>query len=1270
MTDVADSSNPAGVAKEDGTTTGQADASQDIPTAGSKSDEADHNIEAVKSNGDKKPEVPGDDVNADGDSEAETLIQSPEKKRGLLANAPILKPSNDAAAIEKADETAIATDLSKKSRKRKRGNDDGEYEGSSQVSSPASSPLSSPVLHPRSQDSDSEASNQSGPRSARSNRVRRNVAKAESEGGQEDTAHAKTRKRRPSDILPPSLRHRGGKGHSNSVDTGTSERRETRSATYPRHSDDDRSPSPRPASKREHRRGVSTQLTSGELERKKRGRPPTIITRRNRSVDRAKSSSSDESSSPQRIRPSLPKFTSQDHDAMSPAKMTGPRKPKDKNGRTLLSRACNNRDIERARACLLERPEEINEPDNAGNTPLQIAALEGFADIVRFLLENGAEVDTRNIDKETPLIDAVENGHVGVVKLLLDFGANPRLGNAKGDEPFDLIAQGDEHYKVIRKLISDAKEHDHTKRRRSYDNRDEHHENSSRAASATSARDSPPLMGPRSPPALTSRRRTGRSEVTRKDLLWQPNTQENLRLLAAKGNVQGVANILNILSKADTESVIAAAKAGHDEVLNYLLAMGEADPDPEPVTTLRPGSNTPMLAAIGKTNPAVVKLLVDQSKFDPTKKYKGKTYYEIAAERKGQYWEKEYDILKTAYDNYAGGKRKTASPRKVREKDMPKEKKLRRSMSPPNLRHSSSPTMMHKGLPLKSPRSAQKERRVVDGQQQERQKPSISSKGEDEATIAVASDQDQTVAQKRSHKQRRSQSDAGAPPDLETDATHRRRRLVTGAEHRRQKSAVAGSVSDAEGSEIEVKRENQTPGLKRSRGSMSPESSQTKESDVGRVHVKKRRTIHDSSPEEARPGPKRKASVAADNKKDVNMQDAGPSTTVLDDVNELFSQHKRRRSQQHSRSHTPVGPNEAEPMRSVVTDTISDEPTAKTEALEAPAPQTVSPVPIAEPEPTIEEKAAAEAHKREEEERLAEEARRAEEARVAAEKAEMERKAEEEAEARRKAEEEAATLRKREEEERQERVKRELEDRQRRQEEQIRQQHLEIERRRREALPAALCRCALMLDADDTLYKTSEWLSRFLPLFTVRTKQLETGLSSNTADEEWVPNFQVAVLLATKDMKLANYTSIDKRPVRPAERDRLWKVARQMLSYEYVSTGLNTSVKQAVQREEQERPKFYAMSELFWVKVRYPSTDHCGRSNLSQLSDFEDQVIRQPHLASLQLKRQPISLRSHDFQALGSPPPQTNGIKHGSPQIPNGIYSTMPGALYPLGNRV
>ena len=73
------------------------DAHNDLPANEGLRKEANHNAKAVKSNGNQASEVPGEDVDADGDSEAETMTHKQGKKRGLLADAPISKPLNDAA---------------------------------------------------------------------------------------------------------------------------------------------------------------------------------------------------------------------------------------------------------------------------------------------------------------------------------------------------------------------------------------------------------------------------------------------------------------------------------------------------------------------------------------------------------------------------------------------------------------------------------------------------------------------------------------------------------------------------------------------------------------------------------------------------------------------------------------------------------------------------------------------------------------------------------------------------------------------------------------------------------------------------------------------------------------------------------------------------------------------------------------------------------------------------------------------------------------------
>lgn len=1171
-----------------------------------------------------------EEEDAEGDSEAETWIQSPEKKRNIVDSAPILQPSRGASATDESS-TIVAAAPGNEDRPKKRKREDIENERpspvSSQRSSLRSSPLSSPVLPTA--DSESDTSGRLSLRKARTERTRRNGVDSEhSSDSEHQDGQSTRRKRRPSEILPRTA-HRANRGHNN-VDTNSSERRETRSATYPRHSSAERSPSPPPTARREHRRGVSTQLTTTDIERKRRGRPPLINTRRNRSVDRGSVSSGSESLAPQR--PQLHKYASTDHDTLSPAKTMGPRKYRDKNGRTWLARAANNSDFEQVRQKFAERPEDLDIADNAGNTPLQIAALEGFENIVKFLLEKGANPDTKNIDYDTPLIDAIENGHLHVVRLLLENGANPRMGNSKGDEPYELVPPDDENYATMRQLIFDAKEQG-VRRRRSTDNSDaKKGDGSSITASAASPRDSPPATGPRSPPPFSSRRKTGRSDMTRNDLLWQATTQENLAKLAQKGDVQGVITILNILQKAETEAVIAAAKAGHDEVLSYLLAMGDPNPDPLPLESKRPGYNTPMLAAIGRGNPKVLQLLVDQAGFNPTRKHKDKTYYELAEDRKGEEWEKEYKILKLAFDSHGAGKgRKESLPRKTRE---------------PAKRQSSSPILTHKSLPRRSPDPSHDFKGRASTITNEQKKPRQDRR--DELSTAVASDHDQSVNSiRKAHRTRRSQSDLPPLGTLEGDIGQRRRRLVSGKEHRRRKSVVSDDTSDDEGANEVKNEEKPTTAVKRARSSLTPETAQSMNQELSRVMVKKRRTILESSPEEARPLLRQQQSPhppAAPHIQDVDMRD--DDQKVLGDIDEVFKQHKRKRSDDNVQ---PLGPDpslgegrenakrireEAQPESPVIQPAAELPPISQNDQ-QPPVDSSII-VPVSEAAKQESERLA----RQEADRSKAERARFEEEERQA-----EERRATEAAEARRLIEEEAAA-RKKEEQEREEQLRKENEERRRRQQEELhRLQYIEAERKRREALPIVLNKCALMFDHGDSSAKSHGWLSKFLPLFTVRTKQLDPTYAAETQEEKWVPNFQIAGLLATKDLNLRSYTSFEKRQVTDMQRQCLWRVARNMLSYEYDVKTYNTSIKQAIEKEEEEYPKFLAMEELFWVK----------------LSDFEDQIQRYDHLRGLDIKQQAISLRPYkairrqsSSQVNGTMQPKklSNGVPL-SPYVPS-----------------
>jgi len=62
-------------------------------------------------------------------------------------------------------------------------------------------------------------------------------------------------------------------------------------------------------------------------------------------------------------------------------------------------------------------------------TPLHIAGLKGYVEVVREVLNNGANVNTANKCGDTPLYIAGGNRHVEVVRELLSYGASGNIAN-------------------------------------------------------------------------------------------------------------------------------------------------------------------------------------------------------------------------------------------------------------------------------------------------------------------------------------------------------------------------------------------------------------------------------------------------------------------------------------------------------------------------------------------------------------------------------------------------------------------------------------------------------------------------------------------------------------------------------------------------------------------------------------------------------------------------------------------------------------------------
>jgi len=86
------------------------------------------------------------------------------------------------------------------------------------------------------------------------------------------------------------------------------------------------------------------------------------------------------------------------------------------------------------------------------STALHLASRWGHVEVIRTLLDNGADADARNKSKSTPLHMASTGGHVEAVRLLLERGADATIDDDQGMEAILLAYQGG-HTKIARVFL-------------------------------------------------------------------------------------------------------------------------------------------------------------------------------------------------------------------------------------------------------------------------------------------------------------------------------------------------------------------------------------------------------------------------------------------------------------------------------------------------------------------------------------------------------------------------------------------------------------------------------------------------------------------------------------------------------------------------------------------------------------------------------------------------------------------------------------------------
>lgn len=278
---------------------------------------------------------------------------------------------------------------------------------------------------------------------------------------------------------------------------------------------------------------------------------------------------------------------------------------RDSSGRLKLQRACDKGKLEQAKQ-LIQEGADVNDQDYAGNSALHEAALKGFTDIVKLLLENGAHVDIRSgpDDLDTPLIDAAANGHRTTVEVLLQHGADPRIQNAHGQNALDSLDEDDEDTPYLKSILREAtltlkskgKTHSHNN-----SDADDQSFDEDRSHSRSKSRNHTQRRGPRNDLLLVDfTTRNGRDEVYSR---------------ASDGDVQFVGTYLENGGKPDHQALALAAKFGHTDVVNLFLAFGAK------VDLADERGLTPLMQTVGRGHIDTVKLLL-QAGADPTKRSK------------------------------------------------------------------------------------------------------------------------------------------------------------------------------------------------------------------------------------------------------------------------------------------------------------------------------------------------------------------------------------------------------------------------------------------------------------------------------------------------------------------------------------------------------------------------------------------------------------------------------------------------------------------------
>ena len=118
----------------------------------------------------------------------------------------------------------------------------------------------------------------------------------------------------------------------------------------------------------------------------------------------------------------------------------------------LLYHAARDGDLARVQALVEHGVDKDNIGGDYDRTPLFIASWKGNLPVVRYLVEQGANMEKADQNGWNPVINASFSGHLGVVRYLLEQGANRDKADRGGYTPIHFAArQG--HLEIAKLLM-------------------------------------------------------------------------------------------------------------------------------------------------------------------------------------------------------------------------------------------------------------------------------------------------------------------------------------------------------------------------------------------------------------------------------------------------------------------------------------------------------------------------------------------------------------------------------------------------------------------------------------------------------------------------------------------------------------------------------------------------------------------------------------------------------------------------------------------------